>query len=173
MDAIQTAGKRCKNRTPRVRLSWAARLSILESEETVRAMPARQRRDLLAECRAMRKRMEGRCCSVVWFEDFWAQGGNYAEIKQPSRWHAMHVEYPPPAENTPMLGCECFTCRKLKRLWPNGYVKTARRSYECFVEAQSERFWRLLPGAISTILRERDARRGWVTPEVSEPEFPR
>jgi hypothetical protein len=131
-------------------------------------MPAKQRRELVMQCRAERRRMQGRCCSVVWFEDFWSQGGNYAEIKQTPRFFAQHVEYPPRADTTPMQRCECRPCRVTRKLWAHGYVKTARLAYECWVEAQGPRLWHRLPGAIPTVMRERDFRRGWTAPEGEE-----
>jgi len=157
-------------RLPRVRLSWAARLAILESEATVKSMPSRQRRDLLAECVATRRKMTGRTCSVVWFEDYWRQGGWYSwDQGGPSRtiFHSQLVEYPPTATTTPMQPCLCRLCRNLRRVWPFGYVRTGCRSYECFLDTLSPMSLRQLPGSHS-IIGEAAARRGWTPPDADE-----
>lgn len=128
--------RQAQQRQPRVRLSWAAWESYLTSDVAIREMPARQRRPALAEVKGVRRRLTGQCCTVVWFEDVWA---------------GREAAYPPPAENTPMRGCQCEACRRQRKLWPGHYVRTARLSWECWVERQPEHVVRQLPGSYSLV----------------------
>jgi hypothetical protein len=140
MEATLNRKARRKSKQPRVRLSWSARMALLESEATVRSMPARRRRDLLAECKAMQKRLIRECCTVVWCEDVWTS--------------CTEIEYPPPAENTPMRKCRCPACRKAGKFWPGHYVGAGGLTFECWLERF--KYSHLIPGTIGNVVRKAD-----------------
>jgi hypothetical protein len=118
---------------------------LVRSEEGIRAIPPQLRRNVLAQLTALRRKLEQRTCSQAWFAHCWSTG----------------AEFPPSADTTPMLACDCPRCRRQGRLWPAHYgvpndsapsaaaagdelvsadrLPAARElSYECYLESLSD-----------------------------------
>jgi hypothetical protein len=85
------------------------------------------------ELRRLRRGLGRTVCSESWLHHCWFSG----EV------------FPPPADTTPMIRCDCDHCRPVGRLWPAGYGVTVVRSgdsgdtkctlsYECYLESLSD-----------------------------------
>lgn len=79
-----------------------------------------------------RRRCLGRTvCSESWLQHCWASGD----------------PYPPSADTTPMIRCQCDRCRRTGRIWPATYgvegtavhgYRDRIISYECYLESLSD-----------------------------------
>jgi hypothetical protein len=106
---------------------------MLRSDEAQRALPNEQRERIAGELRQMRRHLEQVACSAAWVSQCWENGDGY----------------PPAAQTTPMIACQCDRCRRTGRLWPAHYaaplreadvprsdiVATGFLSYECYLES--------------------------------------
>jgi hypothetical protein len=151
MEATLNRKARRKSKQPRVRLSWAAKLHYLKSEAAIKSLPANKRRMLIAECKSMEKRFINEACSSVWYEDLWthpSRRNDWIPVKD------YDIEYPPPAENTPMRRCRCPLCRNAGRFWPAHYIGAGGLSFDCWLDRC--KYSHRIPGTIGNVVRKAD-----------------
>lgn len=82
------------------------------------------------QLRQARRQLEQTACSSAWVNDCWHSGR----------------KFPPAAETTPMVACQCERCRQSGKLWPQYYRAAAATaaqqqpfiSYECHLESLSD-----------------------------------
>jgi hypothetical protein len=126
VSSMSQPDKRPPRRPTPAELERALRLA--ESENTL----GRQQRDrIAAELKALRRDLDQHTCSAAWISNCWESGD----------------PFPPPAQTTPMVACECERCRRTGRLWPSHYAAPIRDragggckvflSFECHLESLS------------------------------------
>ena len=108
---------------------------LLRSQECVRLLPPKVRQQALEQLGGLRSRLLRLVCSEAWFEHCWKTG----------------EEFPPRADSTPMVSCQCPRCVQSGKLWPSTYAvpdavpsgpssegRQRTLSYECYLESLSD-----------------------------------
>ena len=106
---------------------------LLKSQEAIGIIAPEARRHALAELAQRRLDLLRQVCSTPWFMACWCEG----------------EKFPPRAETTPMVGCECEACQRRGTLWPEHYMSGPRTStasihhrhtlsYECYLESLTD-----------------------------------
>jgi hypothetical protein len=124
---------------------------MIRSADGQEVLPKELRDRIAADLRQQRRHLEQVTCSATWLSNCWEAGD----------------AFPPAAQTSPMLACQCERCRRTGRVWPPHYAAPSKRgdaevtgvtsaflSYECYLESLSDEQAAELPSSPSgTALR--------------------